>query len=79
MVIFQRMKCLNPKCWWRIYDIEVVPFGKPVLEFPHNTFKNGKKSETYILAGVMRFTMNVDCSAPAFFIHGNRIHGNYSM
>ena len=28
----------------------------------HNTFKNGKKSETYILAGVLRFTMNVHCS-----------------
>ena len=37
---------------------------------PPNTFKNGKKSDTYILAGVLRFTMNVDCSVPAVFIYG---------
>ncbi|MDE7446641.1 MAG: hypothetical protein K2N15_13225 [Lachnospiraceae bacterium] len=36
----------------------------------HNTFKNGKKSDAYILAGVLRFMMNVDCSAPAVFIYG---------
>ena len=30
-----------------------------------NTFKSSKKSDTYILAGVLWFTMNVDCSAPA--------------
>lgn len=28
------------------------------------------KSDTYILAGVLLFTMNVDCSAPAFSSYG---------
>ena len=28
------------------------------------------KSDTYILAGVLRFTINVDCSAPAFSGYG---------
>ena len=28
------------------------------------------KSDTYILAGVLQFTINVDCSAPAVFIYG---------
>ena len=40
-----------------------------VLEIKSNTFKNGKKSDTYILAGKLLFTMNVDCSAPAIFIY----------
>ena len=35
-----------------------------------NTFKSSKKSDTYILAGVLWYTMNVDCSAPAVFIYG---------
>ena len=38
-----------------------------------NTFKSSKKSETYILAGVLRFTMNVDCSAPAVSVRRNRV------
>ena len=35
-----------------------------------NTFKNSKKSDAYILAGALRFTMNVDYSAPVAFIYG---------
>ena len=34
-------------------------------EILHNTLKNGKESDTYILAGVLRFMINMDCSAPA--------------
>ena len=35
-----------------------------------NTLKNSKKSDAYILAGALRFTMNVDYSVPVAFIYG---------
>jgi len=35
-------------------------------EFSTVHLKTEKETNTYILAGVLRFTMNVDCSAPAF-------------
>lgn len=47
-----------------------MPLGKPVLEFPTIHLKMMKKNDTYILAGVLRFMMNVDCSAPAVFSYG---------
>ena len=34
------------------------------------SFKTEKEINTYILAGVLRFTMNVECSAPAFSGYG---------
>lgn len=34
------------------------------------------KSDTYILVSVLRFTINVDCSAPAVFIYGCAMLGN---
>ena len=34
--------------------------------FLYACFKTVNKSDTYILAGMLLFTMNVDCSTPAF-------------
>ena len=39
-------------------------------EFPTAYLKTEKEINTYILAGVLRFTMNVECSAPAFSGYG---------
>ncbi|MDE6601073.1 MAG: hypothetical protein K2K90_02690 [Lachnospiraceae bacterium] len=66
----EKVKCPNPKCGRRIFDIEEMPSGKVVLESPAIHLKTVKESDTYILAGVLRFTMNVDCSALAVFIYG---------
>jgi len=44
-------------------------FSEPVLLLVSRAFcyiKTVIKSDTYILAGVLRFTMNVDCGTPAF-------------
>lgn len=41
--------------------------GEAAVEFPAIHEKIIKESDTYILAGVLLFTMNVDCSAPAVF------------
>lgn len=39
-------------------------------EFPTAYLKTEKEINTYILAGVLRFTMNVECSAPDFSGYG---------
>lgn len=39
-------------------------------EFPTAYLKTEKEINTYILAGVLRFTMNVERSAPAFSGYG---------
>ena len=62
----ERIRCPNPKCGRHILDIEKMPPGRTVLEIFSLQCKIVNKSDTYILAGVLRFTMNVDCSAPAF-------------
>ena len=44
-------------------------FSEPVLLLVSRAFcyiKTVIKSDTYILAGVLLFTTNVDCSTPAF-------------
>lgn len=66
----ERIRCPNPKCGRHILDIEEMPPGRTVLESPAIHLKTVKESDTYILAGVLRFTMNVDCSAPAFSGYG---------
>ena len=49
----ERIRCPNPKCGRHILDIEEMPPGRTVLEIPQ-----------YILEGVLRFTIDVDCSTP---------------
>ncbi len=44
--------------------------GEAVIEFSAMHLKMLEESDTYILAGVLLFTMNADCSAPAVFIYG---------
>ncbi len=43
---------------------------------PCNTLKTVNISGIYILVGVLLFTMNVDCSAPAFLAEDNKILRN---
>ena len=38
-----------------------------MIEFPHYIIKMVKESDTCILAGELRFMMNVDCSTPVVF------------
>lgn len=66
----RRVKYLRPKCGRRILDIEVGPPGRSVLVFPAIHFKTVKESDTYILEGVLRFTINVDCSTPFLPLKG---------
>ena len=66
----ERIRCPNPKCGRHILDIEKMPPGRTVLEIFSLQCKIVNKSDTYILAGVLLFTMNVDCSAPAFSSYG---------
>ena len=63
----ERIRCPNPKCGRHILDIEKMPPGETVLTFPAIHLKTVKGSDTYILEGVLRFTINVDCSTPIVF------------
>lgn len=65
----ERIRCPNPKCGRHILDIEEMPPGETVLE-NLQFMQIVNKSDTYILAGVLRFTINVDCNAPAFSGYG---------
>ena len=53
-----------------ILDIEKMPLGETEAAFSAIHLKTVKRSDTYILEGVLRFTINVDCSTPIVFTYG---------
>ena len=66
----EKIRCPNPKCGRHILDIEEMPPGETVLAFPAIHLKTVKESDTYILEGVLRFTINVDCITPFLTLKG---------